>query len=261
MLERYLRKARKPLTNAATDAPSLTCAAHDPRSPKSSSSIASPAIHVPTTPQQGTSSEDRLFFGESSFLTCVTGPHADPEVDTPDARKSQLSHCIFDETPVQNGRTIVTANGLDRIYKFKYLQDEGAFTFPSPPDYLPTLQACFQWFHPCFPILDKVEIASRFSTGTLLPSLLQALLFVGATYCQENAIHRLGFQDRREAKSQLYNRAKILFEADWEKDKLVTLQTVFLLSFWRAGMSDIKDVRYWLGIAVTLAQASGFHRS
>jgi hypothetical protein len=111
---------------------------------------------------------------------------------------------------------------------------------------LPTMrQNCssyFQSFHSCFPILDKVEIARRFSTGMLSLSLLQATLFIEEIYCDEIAIHRPSFQDRHDA--NLYNRVQTLFEEDWETEKEITLQTVVLLNFCRARLSDTKDVRY-----------------
>lgn len=91
--------------------------------------------------------------------------------------------------------------------------------------------------------------------------LLYAALFVGATYCDESTIVSLGFKDCADAKSVLYHRAKLLFQADMEKDKLRLLQSVFLLSFWRSSPSDFMDVRYWLGVAITLAESQGLHRS
>ena len=270
LLGRYQRKARKqssvasthtPTENARINDPDTSSAVHNPLTTESSAGPASTPTHVSPSAQQGTPKEKFFFFGESNLLTCVTRTVARHETDTLEARKNQLCYSISDETEPPDGRAGTPAGESHRSYKIQYLEDEGAFKLPDAHNYLPALQAYFQWFHPCFPILDKAETAQQFSAGTLSPLLLQAVLFIGATYCDEDAILRLGFQDRREAKHQLYNRAKILFEADWETDKVITLQTVFLLSFWRAGISDIKDVRYWLGIAVTLAQSSGFHRS
>ena len=270
LLGRYQRKARKqssvasthtPTENARINDPDTSSAVHNPLTTESSAGPASTPTHVSLSARQGTPKEKVFFFGESNLLTCVTGTIARDETDTLEARKNQLCYSISDETQPPDGRAGTPAGESHRSYKIQYLEDEGAFKLPDAHNYLPALQAYFQWFHPCFPILDKAETAQQFSAGTLSPLLLQAVLFIGATYCDEDAILRLGFQDRREAKHQLYNRAKILFEADWETDKVITLQTVFLLSFWRAGISDIKDVRYWLGIAVTLAQSSGFHRS
>jgi hypothetical protein len=144
--------------------------------------------------------------------------------------------------------------------KTRYLQDEGVFSFPTPEDCFPLLQAYFHWFHPCFPIIDRSEFARLYSIGKLSPLLLNALLFVGATYCDEDAIQRLALGGRRDAKNLLYNKVKLLFEAEWETDIFTTVQAVFLLSFRRPGPADFKDVRYWLGVATTLAQSCGLHR-
>ncbi|PNH31795.1 hypothetical protein VD0002_g1682 [Verticillium dahliae] len=70
----------------------------------------------------------------------------------------------------------------------------------------------------------------------------------------------MGFKDRSEAKSLLYTRARLLFHADWEKDEITLLQSLFLLSFWRGGPSDVRDVRYWLGVVISLAESYGYHR-
>ncbi|KAL0265072.1 hypothetical protein SLS55_001030 [Diplodia seriata] len=87
------------------------------------------------------------------------------------------------------------------------------------------------------------------------------MLFISATYCDESAITAMGFSSRFEAKSSFYNRARLLFDADWEKDQLTVLQALFLMSFWRGGPSNIRDVRYWLGVSISLAQTFGLHRS
>ncbi|KAF4545053.1 hypothetical protein BFW01_g2570 [Lasiodiplodia theobromae] len=87
------------------------------------------------------------------------------------------------------------------------------------------------------------------------------MLFISATYCDESIIAAMGFSSRFQAKSSFYNRARLLFDADWEKDQLTILQSLFLMSFWRGGPSNIRDVRYWLGVSITLAQTFGLHRS
>lgn len=143
----------------------------------------------------------------------------------------------------------------------RYLRDEGALTFPTLQTCLPVIQAYFEWFHPCFPILDRPSLARRLTTMDISPLLFQAMLFIGTTYCDEEAVVAMGFRDRSEAKSLLYTRARLLFHADWEKDQITLLQALFLLSFWRGEPSDVRDVRYWLGVAITLAETCGLHRS
>lgn len=142
-----------------------------------------------------------------------------------------------------------------------YLRDEGALTFPDLPTCLPALRAYFAWFHPCFPVVDRADIASRLSTMNISPLLLQAMLLVSSTYCDESTISSMGFRCRFHAKSSFYNRARLLFDADWEKDQLTVLQSLFLMSFWRGGRSNMRDVRYWLGTTINLAQTFGLHRS
>lgn len=93
------------------------------------------------------------------------------------------------------------------------------------------------------------------------PLLFQSILFIGATYCDEGDIVAMGFRDRSEAKSLLYTRARLLFHADWEKDQITLIQALFLMSFWRGQSSDVRDVRYWLGVVITLAETCGLHRS
>jgi hypothetical protein len=59
----------------------------------------------------------------------------------------------------------------------------------------------------------------------------------------------------------MYNRAKDLYDADYETDKITVSQALFLMSFWRAGPLLEKDTRHWLGAAISLAQTKGMHRS
>lgn len=147
----------------------------------------------------------------------------------------------------------------------RYLRDEGALDLPDLQTCLPALQAYFTWFHPCFPVVDRADVIRRLTSTdpsvSLSRILLQSMLFIGATYCGADTITAMGFSDRAEAKRQLYGKARILFHADWETDRMALIQAVFLMSFWRGGASDVRDVRYWLGVVITLAESHGLHRS
>lgn len=202
-----------------------------------------------------------LFFGESNFLTLV--PSKRPVPDTEGPPNSRMSFSMkaastpqshSDASPSTN--VIHLSQGTER-----YLREEGALTFPSLQTCLPVIQAYFKWFHPCFPLLDRPSIARKLVSMDISPLLFQAMLFIGATYCDEGAIVSMGFLDRSEAKSLLYTRARLLFHADWEKDQITLIQSLFLMSFWRGESSDVRDVRYWLGAAITLSETCGLHRS
>ncbi|OBT82782.1 hypothetical protein VE02_09277 [Pseudogymnoascus sp. 03VT05] len=199
-----------------------------------------------------------LFFGESNLLTCVVSPGA---AETAVEKQKRLRYSISDAINVRASELFAEHSLPTSSAKAHYLAHEGAFTLPAPQDCVAVLQAYFQWFHPCFPIVDRVEIANRYNKGEMSPLLLKAILFIGASYCDEDTVRRMGFKDRPEAKSQLYNQTKILYDADWESNEVTVLQVLFLISFWRAGPLNVKNTRYWLGAAISLAQTRGFHRS
>ncbi|KEZ44903.1 hypothetical protein SAPIO_CDS2248 [Scedosporium apiospermum] len=107
----------------------------------------------------------------------------------------------------------------------------------------------------------RAETARMFEAGELSPLLFQAMLFIGSSYCEEEIVRSMGFKDRPEAKAALYHRVRLLYDADWESNKVAVLQSLFLTSFWRAGPLNEKNTRYWLGAAISLAQTRGFHRT
>lgn len=213
--------------------------------------------------------ENTLFFGESNFLTLVPGNEAAAAAHghigsgsgsgsgNASNQKPRLTFPIpgspSSQSQVQGGGTSASI--------MRYLRDEGAFTLPDLQTCLPALQAYFAWFHPSFPILDRAEVTRRLAAMDMSRLLLQAMLFIGATYCDDDTIVAMGFQDRLEAKRILYHRARLLFHADWEKDEVMLIQSIFLMSFWRGGPADVRDVRYWLGVVITLSESYGLHRS
>ncbi|KAF1816898.1 hypothetical protein P152DRAFT_3545 [Eremomyces bilateralis CBS 781.70] len=220
--------------------------------------------HIVQTQTTETQAMDRtLFFGESNFLTCVAGERFGlPQPSSVSTQpKNRLSYPISDAINLKASKMYAARNPQISSLRHEYLRSEGAFTYPELQDSLQVLRAYFRWFHPCFPILDRSEIAGMVKSGEISPLLYQAILFVGTSYCDEETVHRMGFRDRPEAKAKLYNRARLLFDADWESNKVAVLQSLFLMSFWRAGPLNEKNSRYWLGAAIGLAQTRGFHRA
>jgi len=141
-----------------------------------------------------------------------------------------------------------------------YLTRGGAFARPAAAASDAILHAYFTWFHPCFPVVDRTVISAAYAARSVSPLLLNAMLFVGSTYASPHLLVEAGFGDRHEAKSCFYHRAKLLYDAGWEDDKIVVMQALFMISFWRAGPLNDKDTRHWLGAAIGLAQARGLHR-
>jgi len=123
------------------------------------------------------------------------------------------------------------------------------------------MKAYFRWFHPCFAIVDEIDIWTQYRGGLLSSLLLQSILFIGILHCDESVLNELGFDSRHRAKYRFYNRAKDIYDAEIERKKVTVIQSLFLMSFWRAGALLEKDTRHWLGCAISLAQTKALHRS
>lgn len=227
---------------------------------------ATQSAQVPVGATQGADTQaiDRtLFFGESNFLTCVAGSGFErPQPQNKPAQPTnRLVYPIAEAINTKNSKNPTTKSIPISSARYNFLQSENALTFPSPHVRLDVLRAYFRWFHPCFPVLDRAEIARTVESDEISPLLLQAILFVGASYCDGETIQKMGFKDHPDAKAQHYQRARLLYDADWESNKVTVLQALFLMSFWRAGPLNEKNTRYWLGSAISLAQTRGFHRA
>lgn len=205
-----------------------------------------------------TGADSTVFLGESSSISLVhttqnPSNHGSPKDQTrlrypiPDAISSASSPSAFETKR--------------RTARIEYLTQNGAFAFPSSEICEVFLEAYFLWFHPCYPILNRHSFFNSYITKTISPLLFQAVLFIGMTHSNDKVMRDLGYADRQEARSTAYNHAKDLYDADWETDKVTVCQTLFLMSFWRAGPLLEKDTRHWLAATVNLAQTKGMHRS
>lgn len=155
---------------------------------------------------------------------------------------------------------------LHQVQQAAQLESNGALSFPPEATVDALLQSYFRWFHPCFPIVDRAAICrARTQPGpgaglsNIPPLLLQSMLFIGVSLCDDETFAKTEFPLRYRAKFLFYSRAKAIYEADAEASPIVKLQALFMLSFWRGGPSEERDVRYWLGIAISLAQKRGMH--
>ncbi|PKY04966.1 Zn(II)2Cys6 transcription factor [Aspergillus campestris IBT 28561] len=209
------------------------------------------------TPESASSAQPTVFLGESSPLTCVIDEGRRSSPDKGSALKTRLHYAIPERLDSTSARDDVM-----RAHKAQMeiqLSSAGAFSYPPLETRETLLKAYFDWFHPCFPILDRAAVQQLYSQGTISPLLLQSMLFIGVSLCTDDEFARTDFAIRYHAKFLFYSRAKALYDADWETNKTVKLQSIFMLSFWRGGPSEERDTWSWLGVAISLAQKRGMH--
>ena len=69
----------------------------------------------------------------------------------------------------------------------------------------------------------------------------------------------MGFRQWERA---FYKRAKALYDAGYEDDRVVTVQALVLIGwYWEKSGDHLEDVAYWNGLAITVALGTGIHRS
>ncbi|OGM50589.1 Zn(II)2Cys6 transcription factor [Aspergillus bombycis] len=206
-----------------------------------------------------TVSQQTVFLGESSPLTCVIDEgRRSPEKGPANAMQNTRLHYPIPEK-LDASSTRDEALRAHRRKVQAQLHADGAFSYPPKDTCAILLSAYFTWFHPCFPILDRLAAQQSYVRGDISHLLLQSMLFIGVSLCTDEDFARTEFSVRYRAKFLFYSRAKAIYDADWESNKTTKLQSLFLLSSWRGGPSEERDTRFWLGVAISLAQKRGMH--
>ncbi len=138
-----------------------------------------------------------------------------------------------------------------------------AFDVPNSDLCLQLFRVFFLHVAPSYPIIDRANFIFQFAIPQRPPSwlLLQAVLFTATAHCKEHLLKDAGFGSRGKARMTFFNRAKVLYDADHEKDKFTVVQATFLMSLWWKSPDDSKDNWHWLQLSINLALSLGMHRS
>ncbi|QSZ32152.1 hypothetical protein DSL72_001723 [Monilinia vaccinii-corymbosi] len=143
------------------------------------------------------------------------------------------------------------------------LKKRGALELP-PRDLCEELiHAYFKWVAPVVPIIPRLWFMKRWYDLDNQPPLLlmQAVLLAGSRVCTTSLMLDANGSPIPAA-TIFYKRAKALYDADYEEDRVVIVQALILLGwFWEEPGVVPKNVFYWNGVATTIAQGFGMHRN
>ncbi|KAE8552982.1 hypothetical protein EYB25_004361 [Talaromyces marneffei] len=151
---------------------------------------------------------------------------------------------------------------LDSL-EIEILHRRGAFLLP-PRDLCDELvETYFKWVAPVVPIVNRNRFMRRYRDPQNPPSLLllQAILLAGSRVCNNPKL-----MDQNgstiPASTTFYKRAKALYDANYEDDRVTLVQALVLMGWYWEGPEDVtKNVFYWSRVAILVAQGSGMHRS
>ncbi|KAM0512121.1 hypothetical protein ACHAPE_009169 [Trichoderma viride] len=151
-----------------------------------------------------------------------------------------------------------------KSHELEYMRLQGVFS-KLPDDVCDELVRCyFQHVHFFLPIIDAPAFLNEYcSNGSRNVSLLLywSMLLAAANFVDTDVLQKAGFASRKAMKTAMYERAKCLYDVDRGTEKLILIQSVILLGFWYTDPQDHTGAWYWIGIAISLAQNIGLHRS
>ncbi|KAL8665033.1 MAG: hypothetical protein Q9202_002589 [Teloschistes flavicans] len=153
-------------------------------------------------------------------------------------------------------------NELDSV-EIEILRQRGAFLLPPRALCDELIDSFFQWVAPVVPVINRSRFMRRYQDSINPPSLLllQAVLLAGSRVCTNPQLMDANGSTTPAAMT-FYKRAKALYDANYEEDRVTIVQALVLMGWYWEGPEDVtKNVFYWTRVATIVAQGSGMHRS
>ncbi|RMJ23671.1 hypothetical protein PHISP_05459 [Aspergillus sp. HF37] len=130
-----------------------------------------------------------------------------------------------------------------------YLSSKGCLTLPDEDAIDEFVRQYFMHVHPSVPVVDEADFWRLYEDGSgsgkLSLFVLQAILFASCPFVSLEALRRCGFDDKRHARKQLYNRAKLLFDLNAEPRSSARAQGATLLTH-HTSAEDPRAGSFWL---------------
>lgn len=126
-------------------------------------------------------------------------------------------------------------NELDNV-EIDILHQRGAFLLPPRALCDELVDAYFQWIAPVVPVINRSKFMRRYRDAKNPPSLLllQAILLAGSRVCSNPQLMDANGSTTPAAMT-FYKRAKALYDANYEDDRVTIVQALILLAWWWEG--------------------------
>ena len=151
---------------------------------------------------------------------------------------------------------------LDNV-EIDILHQRGAFLLPPRSLCDELVDSYFKWVAPIVPVINRTRFMKQYQDAKNPPSLLllQAILLAGSRVCTNPQLMDVNGSTTPAALT-FYKRAKALYDANYEDDRVTIVQALVLMGWYWEGPEDVtKNVFYWSRVATVVAQGSGMHRS
>ncbi|KAJ6005224.1 Transcription factor, partial [Penicillium sp. IBT 35674x] len=133
-----------------------------------------------------------------------------------------------------------------------YLSIKGSLNIPSHHTTRELVEDYFKRIHPMLPVLDEAQFWRAFRgdpAEKISLFVFQALIFAISPFMSLNTLHECGFVDKRDARKQLYNRAKLLFDLKVEVKPSAKAQGALLLTHHTSAIAPLAG-SLWLTTSI-----------
>ncbi|KAF4414861.1 fungal specific transcription factor [Fusarium acutatum] len=169
------------------------------------------------------------------------------------------------ERPDKSGHFVAAALSSTNIDSDtqEYLEKRGCFDLPALDIQQSLVQAYFHYVHPFLPVIHVSSFLKAFESpgqdGVSL-HVLWSVFLAAANFADTMTVQSAGYESRKDMKRAMFLRAKALYDANYERSKIVLIQAVLLMGFWYSDTEDRLGPWHWNGIAISLCQTVGLHR-
>jgi len=147
-----------------------------------------------------------------------------------------------------------------------YLEKKGALTVPNVALRNELLKAYIDYVHPYMPLIDLYDFvmiveSGNGSLGRISLILFQAVMFAGSAFVDMHHLQQAGYLTRKEARKDFFQKTRLLYDFDYESDRVSLVQALLLLTYYYETPDDQKDTWHWMGVATSVAHTIGLHRN
>ncbi|PMD49143.1 uncharacterized protein K444DRAFT_639022 [Hyaloscypha bicolor E] len=147
-----------------------------------------------------------------------------------------------------------------------YLFAKGALSLPEDSVRNALLRSYLEYVHPYMPLIEVHELLQIINDGTgetgrISLLLFQAIMFAGTAFVDMEYLRAAGYSNRKAARKAFFQKARVLYDFDYEIDRVSLVQSLLLMTYWYETPDDQKDTWHWMGVAISLAHTIGLHRN
>ncbi|KAM0277496.1 hypothetical protein ACHAQH_005774 [Verticillium albo-atrum] len=144
----------------------------------------------------------------------------------------------------------------------RVLQQRGAFLLPPRQLCDELIDSYFTWIHPIVPVINQARFRRQYRDPQNPPSmLLLQSLFLASTHTCDNPTLRDADGSAKAMSLTFYKRAKALYDANHETDRVAIVQSMILMGWYWGGREDVLEEAFdWTRAAIVVAQGTGMHR-